>query len=205
MVDESAASPHARGGQQLAPRSPRRLPEARLGVLREGRRAAPGVYTILRPFNGVASGTRRSRHGRHERQREVALSHVVPDLVLKCPRQNSSTPGGREQVRSTYGGDLARGIRLAMESGAAINEDFNLSTPTSTTVLELARLIWRRLRPDRPFRWVSDPPFDYDVQHRVPDVRKARDVLGFEATTGLAEMLDEVIPWIRAEDAAGTI
>jgi nucleoside-diphosphate-sugar epimerase len=71
--------------------------------------------------------------------------------------------------------------------------------------MELAQLIWRKLRPDRPFTWVSDPPFDHDVQHRVPDVRKARDVLGFEAATGLAEMLDEVIPWIRAEDTAGAI
>ena len=54
-----------------------------------------------------------------------------------------------------------------------------------------------------PFRFVSDPPFEHDVQHRVPDVRKARDVLGFEATTSLSGMLDEVIPWLRAEDADG--
>ena len=40
---------------------------------------------------------------------------------------------------------------------------------------------------------------------RVPDVRKARDVLGFEATTTLDQMLDEVIPWIRDELAAGRI
>ena len=31
----------------------------------------------------------------------------------------------------------------------------------------------------------------------MPDVRKAREVLGFEATTTLDQMLDEVIPWIR--------
>ena len=52
-----------------------------------------------------------------------------------------------------------------------------------------------------PFRYVSDPPFEHDVQLRVPDVRKAREVLGFEATTTLDAMLDEVIPWIR--DGAG--
>jgi nucleoside-diphosphate-sugar epimerase len=40
---------------------------------------------------------------------------------------------------------------------------------------------------------------------RVPDVRKARDVLGFEATTPLQAMLDEVVPWIRDELAAGRI
>jgi len=40
---------------------------------------------------------------------------------------------------------------------------------------------------------------------RVPDVRKARELLGFEATTSLEEMLDEVIPWIREEIKAGRI
>jgi nucleoside-diphosphate-sugar epimerase len=40
---------------------------------------------------------------------------------------------------------------------------------------------------------------------RVPDVRKAREVLGFEATTSLDEMLDEVIPWISEEIKAGRI
>ena len=48
-----------------------------------------------------------------------------------------------------------------------------------------------------PFRLVSDEPFEYDVQKRVPDVDKARKVLGFEATTTLDDMLDEVIPWIE--------
>jgi nucleoside-diphosphate-sugar epimerase len=59
--------------------------------------------------------------------------------------------------------------------------------------------------PDRPFQTISDPPFEHDVQLRVPDVRKAREVLGFEATTTLESMLDEVIPWIRAELEAGRL
>ena len=40
---------------------------------------------------------------------------------------------------------------------------------------------------------------------RVPDVRKARELLGFEATTSLEDVLDEVIPWIREEIEAGRI
>jgi nucleoside-diphosphate-sugar epimerase len=73
-------------------------------------------------------------------------------------------------------------------------------------VLELAELIWRFVHgPSRPFRWVSDPPFEHDVQMRVPDVRKARELLGFEATTTLETMLGEVVPWIRAELEAGRL
>ena len=43
---------------------------------------------------------------------------------------------------------------------------------------------------------MNEELFLYDVQKRVPDVSKAKDILGFEATTGLDEILDEVIPWV---------
>jgi hypothetical protein len=40
---------------------------------------------------------------------------------------------------------------------------------------------------------------------RVPSVVKAKEVLGFEATTKLSDMLDIVIPWIADAVKAGTI
>jgi UDP-glucose 4-epimerase len=168
-------------------------------------------YTILRPFNCVGVGERRAVRDTDVMSGNVklALSHVVPDLVVKTLKGQDPLHilGDGSQVRHyTYGGDLAHGIRLAMESDAAVNEDFNLSTAASTTVLELAQAIWRHVHgPDRPFRFVSDPPFEHDVQLRVPDVRKARAVLGFEATTTLDAMLDEVVPWIRGELEAGRL
>ena len=167
-------------------------------------------YTILRPFNCVGIGERRAVRDAEIMSGNVklAMSHVVPDLVQKALRGQDPLHilGEGHQVRHyTYGGDLARGIRLAMESPAAVNQDFNLSTAQSTTVLELAQAIWRKVHGERQFRHVSDPPFEHDVQMRVPDVRKAHEVLGFEATTTLDEMLDEVIPWIRDELTAGRI
>jgi UDP-glucose 4-epimerase len=168
-------------------------------------------YTILRPFNSVGIGERRALRDTDIMSGNVklALSHVVPDLVLKVLKGQDPLHilGEGNQVRHyTYGGDLAHGIRLAMESPKAVNDDFNLSTAASTTVLELAQLIWTKIHGDAtPFRTVSDPPFDHDVQLRVPDVRKARGVLGFEATTSLSDMLDEVIPWIAAEAQAGRL
>ena len=168
-------------------------------------------YTIVRPFNCVGIGERRALRDTDIMSGNVklALSHVVPDLVLKVLKGQNPLHilGDGSQVRHyTYGGDLAHGIRLAMESDAAINDDFNLSTAASTTVMELAEAIWHKiLGPDWAFRTVSDPPFEHDVQLRVPDVRKARDVLGYEATTSLSDMLDEVIPWIRDEVEAGRL
>ena len=93
-----------------------------------------------------------------------------------------------------------------MEHPDAAGEDFNLSTSESTTVLELAGLIWRKIKgPGVPLRLVHDEPYAHDVQRRVPSTEKAKRVLGFEATTSLDRMLDEVIPWITRAVDAGTI
>jgi nucleoside-diphosphate-sugar epimerase len=167
-------------------------------------------FTIVRPFNCVGIGEIRAlgESPTDSGNIKLALSHVVPDLVQKIVRGQDPLHilGDGTQVRHyTYGGDLARGIVTAMEHPAALNDDFNLSTAESTTVLELAEKIWRRLRADEPFRYVSDPPFDHDVQRRVPSVDKAREILDFEATTSLDVMLDEVVPWIAQAVADGFI
>ncbi len=168
-------------------------------------------YTIVRPFNCVGIGERRALrdHDIMSGNVKLAMSHVVPDLCQKIIKGQDPLHilGDGGQVRHyTYGGDLAKGIRMAMESPRAINEDFNLSTAESTTVRQLAETIWRKVHGiSRPLHLVYDPPYEHDVQRRVPDVHKAREVLGFEATTSLEAMLDEVIPWIREEIEAGRI
>lgn len=168
-------------------------------------------YTIVRPFNCVGIGEMRAL-GEVEvlsGNVQLAMSHVVPDLVQKVIKGQDPLHllGDGTQIRHyTYGGDLAKGIVIAMEHPAALNDDFNLSTARSTTVLELAEIIWRRIKgPDVPFRWVSDEAFEHDVQRRVPSVDKARDILGFEATTSLEDLLDEVVPWLEMAVADGLI
>lgn len=158
-------------------------------------------YTIVRPFNCVGIGEGRALGDVEVDSGNVklAMSHVVPDLVQKIVKGQDPLHilGEGNQVRHyTYGGDLARGIVECMEQQAALNDDFNISTPVSTTVRELAEVIWRKIKGDAPLTIVSDPAYEYDVQKRVPDVAKSKRVLGFEATTSLEEMLDEVIPWV---------
>jgi nucleoside-diphosphate-sugar epimerase len=158
-------------------------------------------YTIVRPFNCVGVGEVRAVSDVEivSGNVKLAMSHVVPDLIQKVARGQDPLRilGDGNQVRHyTYGADLARGIVTAMEHPSALNEDFNLSTAQSTTVLELAELIWIRLNPDKPFRYVSEEPFEHDVQKRVPSIDKARDLLGFEADTSLEGALDVVIPWV---------
>ena len=69
----------------------------------------------------------------------------------------------------------------------------------------LADVIWRKIKGDAPLTLVSDEAYEYDVQKRVPDVSKAKEVLGFECTTSLDDMLDEVIPWVTQAVADGRL
>ena len=168
-------------------------------------------FTIVRPFNCVGIG-----EGRALGEVEVlsgnvslAMSHVVPDLVQKILKGQDPLHilGSGEQIRHyTFGGDLAKGIVRCMESPKALNEDFNISTSESTSVLELAELIWNKIhKSTKPFRYVSDQAYEYDVQRRIPSTQKAKEILGFECKTSLDQMLDEVIPWIQMAIDQGKI
>ena len=167
-------------------------------------------YTIMWPFNCIGIGEKRALGDVEIKSGNVnlAMSHVVPDLVQKVLKGQDPLHilGEGNQIRHyTYGGDLAEGISLCIESEKAINEDFNISTSVSTTVLELAEKIWRKINGEKDFNFVSDKTFLYDVQKRVPNTEKAKNVLGFEATTSLDTALDEIIPWIEDQISKGGI
>ncbi|MHB8336530.1 MAG: NAD-dependent epimerase/dehydratase family protein [Ignavibacteriaceae bacterium] len=167
-------------------------------------------YTIIRPFNCIGVGEKRAKTDKEvfSGNIKLAMSHVVPDLIQKIFKGQYPVRilGDGTQIRHyTYGGDLAEGIRYCIENELAINNDFNLSTRRSTTVKDLVELIWKIINPDKEIKLEFDKPFKYDVQKRVPDVSKAKQILGFEAKTSLEEALQEIIPWIKNEIKIGGI
>jgi len=167
-------------------------------------------FTIIRPFNCVGTGEKRAVCDKEILSGNVklAMSHVVPDLVQKVIKGQNPLHilGNGNQIRHyTYAGDLAKGIRMCIENPSAINDDFNISTSESTTVLQLAEAIWKKINVDMPFNYISDEPFLYDVQKRVPSIEKAKEILGFTADTDLNTILDEVIPWIAEQIKLGGI
>ena len=150
-------------------------------------------FSIVRPFNA---------YGVNEAPgEEVGEAHVIPDLAWKLLQGQDPLEilGDGQQTRClTHVSDIARGVCEVLESEAAINEDFNISTAEETQVLELARVIWEALRPGTEPRFVHIDSFRDDVQRRVPSVEKAKTVLGFEAEVSLADGLPAVIEWLRA-------
>lgn len=157
-------------------------------------------YSIARPFNCVGVGEIKSINSTEaSNEKKLTLSHVVPDLITKALEGNDHIEilGQGNQIRHyTYGEDLAEGIVSLLKHPNAKNNDFNLSTDESTSVIELAELIWKKTRDDK-FRVKHIEAFKYDVQKRIPSTKKAKDLLGFEAKTSLNDMLDIVIPWIK--------
>ena len=168
-------------------------------------------YTILRPFNCVGIGERRAKSDVEilSGNIKLAMSHVVPDLVQKILRGQKPLHilgDGRQERCYTYGGDLAAGIIMSLENPGAFNNDFNLSSPVVTNVIELSEVIWEKIYGNlEDFSFVTEEAFEYDVKKRVPDTSKAKEILGFEAKTTISEMLDEVIPWIKKAIESGAI
>ncbi len=214
-VYESASDWPSREGQQLTVPPPRSAYGLQKLAGEYFARAAFEQYglpfTIVRPFNCVGVGERKALRADRVSSGDVllAMSHVVPDLVVKVLKGQDPLRilGSGSQLRHfTYGGDIARGIAAAMSHPRAAGEDFNLSATTGTTVLELARQVWAKIRgPDVPLRVEHDTPYPHDVQRRVPATGKARRILGFQATTTLDEMLDEVVGWVTEALAAGLL
>jgi UDP-glucose 4-epimerase len=159
-------------------------------------------YTIVRPFNCVGVGEDEALGDDVITSGNVKLmlSHVLPDLVNKTLKGQDPLHilGEGNQSRCyTNGKDLGRAIRMIIENPAAINNDFNISTPIETTVLELAKEVWKQINGDKPFNYVCDKPFEYDVQKRIPDATKAKEILGFETEVSLEESVKEVINYMK--------
>lgn len=160
-------------------------------------------YTIIRVFNCVGVGEAKAANAKTimSGDIELAMSHVLPDLIQKVLKgQNPLRILGKgNQIRHlTYGGDLAKGIVLTLEQQKTLNNDLNISTDEGITVLELAKKVWEKIKGTSvPFAYVCDDPFPHDVQKRIPDTSKIREMLGFTATTTIDEVLNEVIPWVE--------
>ena len=132
---------------------------------------------------------------------KLAMSHVVPDLVQKVLKGQDPLHilGQGNQVRHyTYGGDLARGIVATLQHPAAVNEDFNLSTAQSTSVAELAEVIWPKIKgPACRCGWPAMTPTSTTCKSACRTWPRPRPCSATRPPPPSSQMLDEVIPWIE--------
>lgn len=108
--------------------------------------------------------------------------------------------GDGSQTRSfTHITDHVDGITRCVEMGAADNKVFNLGNTKEITILNLAQLIWKMVRPNDPPK-IKLKPYEAfgkyeDVMRRIPDITRARTLLGFEPKVDLDQGLRETIRW----------
>ena len=106
---------------------------------------------------------------------------------------------GRQTRSFTYVSDHVDGIIRCVEKPSANNKVFNIGATREITIEELARLIWRLIRGDEEpkLKFVPYSTFGKyeDVMRRVPDITRARELLGFEPRVDLEDGLKETIRW----------
>ena len=116
--------------------------------------------------------------------------------------------GDGEQTRTfTYVEDTVEGIVRALATPEARGEVINVGGTETVTILELAERVHDALGVPEPLVLKRIPyealPGNYqDVRHRIPDTRKARELLGFEARVSLDDGLRRTLDWHRSLRAA---
>lgn len=110
--------------------------------------------------------------------------------------------GDGKQTRSfTYISDHVDGLVRCIENDAAPGEIFNLGNTEEITIFDLAMLVWRLAGKGEPkYKLISYRDFGKyeDVRRRVPDISKARKILGFEPQVDIEEGLVRTIAWQRS-------
>src|SRR3954469_22980015 len=112
--------------------------------------------------------------------------------------------GDGSQIRAwCYVDDMVEGLLLSLEHPNAVGESFNLGNPRSAvTIYDLATRI-KRLS-GCPGDIVFQPIHYTDVELRIPNVEKARELLGFTAGVELDDGLERTIAWYRSRKPALT-
>lgn len=112
--------------------------------------------------------------------------------------------GDGQQTRSfTYISDTVDGIVRAVETAEADGEVFNIGSTYEITIADLAGLLHRLVRGDGmpklryvPYRQVGKGPYE-DVRRRIPDLTKAKRILGYEPAVSLVDGLERTVAWAR--------
>lgn len=160
-----------------------KLAEEHLAIAYHHQMGTP--MTVVRPFNVYGPG----------QDDEFALRTFIQRAIRDEPIE---IHGDGTQIRAwCYVDDMVDGVLLAMEEPKAIGESFNIGNPRAiVSIYGLANTVVRVLNSRSEIRFTRK---DYaDVELRVPSVRKALEMLGFEAKVDLEEGITRTADYYRA-------
>ena len=155
-------------------------------------------YSICRPFNA---------YGINEfPEREVGYAHVIPDLIRKIldGQYPLEMLGDGQQTRCfTHVSDIADGVITASLHKNAKNEDFNIGTDKEIKMIDLAGGIWHVMGMQQPLKVKYTEGFKFDIRRRVPNVEKAKKLIGWKPKVKFENGLKEVIAWLQKQKNQG--
>ena len=144
-----------------------------------------GLPTVsVRPFNIFGPG-------------QVGEGAIHNFIVRAIKNEPLIIHNDGDQIRAwCYIDDLIDGLILCLEKETAIGNAFNIGNPRSTiTIYNLAKLIIRLCNSSSALKFVKID--QADVELRVPDITKAKRLLGFSPKIDLEEGLIRTIKWYR--------
>jgi UDP-glucose 4-epimerase len=151
-----------------------------------------GLPTVtVRPFNVYGPG----QIGGGAIRAFIEAALAGEDLIVR---------GDGSQIRAwCFVDDMVEAVMLGLERPDAVGQSFNVGNPRSAvTIFDLAQRVKRLTGCAGEIRFA---PLDYvDVELRIPNVKKARELLGFEARVELDEGLERTIAWYRLRKPALT-
>ena len=144
--------------------------------------------TSVRPFNVYGPG-------------QIGGGAIRAFIEAALAGRDLTIHGDGSQIRAwCYVDDMVEGTLLALEHPNAVGESFNIGNARSAvTIYDLAKRIKQLTR--CPGEVVFQPLHYADVELRIPNVEKARTLLGFDARVELDEGLERTVAWYRERAA----
>ena len=138
----------------------------------------------IRPFNIYGPG-------------QVGEGAIHRFIVKALAGEDVEIHNEGSQIRAwCYVDDIVDAVLLCLEKPEAVGHAFNIGNPRSVcTIYDLARTVVRLAQSRSNLRFVNWP--HTDVELRIPNIAKARTVLGFEPRVDLEEGLLRTIEWYR--------
>jgi dTDP-glucose 4,6-dehydratase len=132
----------------------------------------------------------------HGPRMQVSDGRAIPNFMAQAIKGEPLTVyGDGTQTRSIqYVSDLVAGVLAVLERGDAM--PVNLGNPTEVTVLQLAQTIIQ-LAGSRSEIVHRDLPVD-DPKQRRPDIRHARELLGWEPKVPLEDGLGRTLEYFKS-------
>jgi UDP-glucose 4-epimerase len=151
-----------------------------------------GLPTVsVRPFNIYGPG-------------QIGGGAIRAFIEAALAGRDLTIHGDGSQIRAwCYVDDMVTALLLALERPEAVGHSFNIGNPRSTvTIYDLALRIKRIT--SCPGEIVFQPIHYTDVELRIPNVDKARELLGFDAQVELDDGLERTVAWYRSRKPALT-